>query len=448
MALKISRILHAGYVLEHMGCQIAFDPIFENPFSRNCFPFPNIEFDQDKIKELSFNAVFISHYHDDHCSFESLKLLKCDTPIYVYCIFEELFGWLKELGFNSVYSLKLNETVQIGDMKITPRRALDEDVDSLFQIQVEDLNILNVVDSWIDNETLNQLMAKGPWDLIMWPFQTMRELEVLAPKIFPKEMPRLPEECLFQLQKLNPKFLVPSSCQFIHESWSWYNSSFFPITYKYFENEMSKILPKTQVVRMNPGVSVNLSKMYLQTEDSLPWIVPVGDQDVDYSYQHNLIPPLTSEISKCLPPLSQDQKNIVIQYCKEGLLQKFNKLEVTSEEYFHVPRLWKLSVFDELGTQRNFYYQICRTDICLLEAPNNQVAWSTEAPITKLYAALTDGESLTSMYVRINDAEFSSDVLENLKQIDILEDPLCRCLFNGEFGSYQKNQLKKILATQ
>ena len=35
-ALTISRILHAGYVFECDGSRIAFDTIFENPFSRNC----------------------------------------------------------------------------------------------------------------------------------------------------------------------------------------------------------------------------------------------------------------------------------------------------------------------------------------------------------------------------------------------------------------------------
>ncbi len=45
----------------------------------------------------------------------------------------------------------------------------------MFQVKVADLNILNVVDSWIDYDTLD-LLAQENWDLILWPFQTMREL--------------------------------------------------------------------------------------------------------------------------------------------------------------------------------------------------------------------------------------------------------------------------------
>ncbi len=100
--LTISRILHAGYVFECGGTSIAFDPIVENPFSRNCYPFPDVRFDHAKIRALRFDAVFISHFHDDHCSLDSLDYLDRDTPIYLYCIFDELFDMIRALGFTTV----------------------------------------------------------------------------------------------------------------------------------------------------------------------------------------------------------------------------------------------------------------------------------------------------------------------------------------------------------
>ena len=59
MPLTISRILHAGYVFECEGRLIAFDPIFENPFSRNCHAFPEVRFDHARIRQvkLSENKV-------------------------------------------------------------------------------------------------------------------------------------------------------------------------------------------------------------------------------------------------------------------------------------------------------------------------------------------------------------------------------------------------------
>jgi hypothetical protein len=67
-----------------------------------------------------------------------------------------------------------------------------------------------------------------------------------------------------------------------------------------------------------------------------------------------------------------------------------------------------------------------------MEPSSAKADWTTEVPIAKLYAALELGESLTSMYVRINGSQFE----------EIVDDPLIRCLFNGSLGSYQKAQQK------
>ena len=153
MPLKISRILHAGYVFECEGTAIAFDPIVENPFSRNCHAFPPVRFDLDAVRRLRWDAVFISHFHDDHCSLDRA------TPIYLYCVFDELFAMIRALGFTSVERLHVDVPVRVGAIEVIPRRALDDDVDSLFQVRAAGLNVLNVVDSWIGPETLAQLAA-------------------------------------------------------------------------------------------------------------------------------------------------------------------------------------------------------------------------------------------------------------------------------------------------
>jgi hypothetical protein len=62
-----------------------------------------------------------------------------------------------------------------------------------------------------------------------------------------------------------------------------------------------------------------------------------------------------------------------------------------------------------------------------------------------VYAALELGESLTSMYMRINDARFDADTEADLLEADIIDDPLIRCLFNdAAFGAYQAAQLRRL----
>ncbi len=444
MALKISRILHAGYIFECDNDQIAFDPIFENPFSQNCHAFPNVEFDHEKIKKLKLAAVFISHFHDDHCSLESLNFLDRQTPIYVYCIFEELIPLIRELGFLHVYQLVLNVPVRVGAIEVIPLRALDVDVDSIFHIKAKGLNVLNIVDSWIDFSMLDQLAESAPWDLVLWPFQTMREIEVLAPSRASVASGELPNEWIDQLKILNPKYVVPSSCQFVLESWSWYNQAFFPITYRQFKLEVESALPNVNIVRMNPGVAITLDKNSVEISSSLNWVRPVGDQDVDYQYKANLTPPATAEISQKFASLTEEQTKWVLDYCRSGLIKKFISMDSSTDEYFEKPRRWRLALYDHTGAATYFYYNLNGGSIELTSAHEQALSWSTEVPISKLYAALVNGESLTSMYLRINDCIFEHDIEKEIQHVDIIEDPLVRCLFSGKFGAYQRAQLKRL----
>ena len=352
----------------------------------------------------------------------------------MYCVHDELFELIRKIGFLHVHRLILGELVKIGSIDIIPHQALDREVDSIFQIKAAGLNVLNVVDSWIDENTLNQLVDQGPWDMILWPFQTLREIEVISPRHALPASRKLPPEWITQLKKLNPRYVVPSSCQFIHESWSWYNQALFPISYKNFERELNQALPDTIVQKINPSVSFELDHNSLKYSDPLTWVLPQGDQNLDYEYNFELDPPTISEISQRFAKIDLDSSEKVYKYCREGLLQKYRSLDEGEDPFFQQSRNWKLSVFDDLGERKDFYYLIGKNQIETRSYHEEKITWLTEISLAKFYAALVFGESLTSMYIRI-DAP---------KDAEIIEDPLIRCLFNTEVGSYQKAQLKRL----
>jgi hypothetical protein len=432
--MKISRILHAGYVFDSGGTRIMFDPVFENPFSRNCHAFPDVRFDLAQVRALRPDAVFISHFHDDHCSLESLDLLDRATPIYLYCLFDELFAMIRELGFADVRPLVLDVPVLVGGFEVIARRALDADVDSMFQIRAEGLNVLNVVDSWMDPETLEQLKPYAPWDMVLWPFQTMREVDVIAPSRAAPGTVELPEEWPEQLQALAPRYVVPSSCQFNQEPWSWYNHAMFPITYRRFEQAVGEWLPSARVVRLNPSVAVELTADALVPSSPLSWVVPVGDQDIDFAYDPDIVPPPTSEIAQHFAALTAEQAAQVLAFCRSGLLERYEDMELPEDSYFATPCVWQLSIYDHAGAVQQFRYRIHGDSIALVddeEAPT----WMTEIPMAKLYAGLALGESLTSMYMRIAGAPADAD---------IVDDPLIRTLFNDAFAAYQAAQLRRV----
>ena len=345
--LQISRILHAGYIFQAGSTKILFDPIFENPFSVNCFAFPETRFDIKEIKSLKADAVFISHFHEDHCSFESLQHLDRDIPIYMFCVNPEMFDLIKQLGFSSVQSVELEKPLYIHGFTITPHRALDVEVDCIYQIQYQDIQVLNVVDSWIVDEKLQELI-KISWDLILWPFQTMRELEVLSPGTDLKCSPEIPQEWLSQIQALNPKALVPSSCQFKFEKNSWYNSYFFPISYRFFEDELKRICPDTAFMCLNPGKTWLLDKTQgrLSFQDGLDvsWIKISGDENEDYAFNPSVEIPSLQSLARNDPALSIKQLQDLKAYCTKGILQRYAELDPDVYPYFFKERIWLLKV--------------------------------------------------------------------------------------------------------
>jgi L-ascorbate metabolism protein UlaG (beta-lactamase superfamily) len=446
VTLQISRILHAGYIFEQDGVRIAFDPIFENPFSGNCHAFPKVGFDRHRISELTLSAVFISHHHDDHCSLESLNLLDRRTPLFIYCVHEELFAWVRELGFTEVHSLMLDRPVRVGRFEVVPRRALDADVDSIFHIEAAGLNVLNVVDSWIDEETLSLLARSAPWDVVLWPFQTMRELEVIAPSRAAPASGELPQEWIAQLTMLRPKVVVPSSCQFVFEDWSWYNRAFFPVSYRRFQQEVEAVLPHTRVVRMDPSVSFAFNGDAVTPAAPLDWVIPIGEQGVDYVYDPTLSPPGMAEIARRFPPLTAEESAKVDRYCRSGLLERYRELGAPAERYFRKPRIWQLSVYEHSGSVCHFYYRLDDDTITAVSEEDGPVAWTTEVAQAKLHAALFAGETLTSMYLRINDVVLAPAFEKEIQDADVIDDPLVRCLFNGVFGAYQRAQRERLKA--
>jgi hypothetical protein len=287
-------------------------------------------------------------------------------------------------------------------------------------------------------------VAAGPWDMVLWPFQAMREIDVLAPTRTEAPPPALPDHWIPQLRALAPRYVVPSSCQFVQEPWSWYNRAFFPISYALFTHEVNAALPGVQVVRLNPSVAVTLDAAGLRPAAPLAWVLPVGPQDVDYTYEGNAAPPPTADIARHFPPLTAQQQARIDHWCRVELPAQYGEVEAGSS-YFDVARVWQLSLYDHQGAATVFRYRL-EGDRAILDADAGPLGWTTEIPAAKLHAALASGEALTSVYLRVNATVFDAATESALAEVDVVDDPLIRAVFSGTFGAYQAAQLKRLLA--
>jgi hypothetical protein len=173
----------------------------------------------------------------------------------------------------------------------------------------------------------------------------------------------------------------------------------------------------------------------------------VGAQDVDYAYDPLAVPPSTGEIARRFPALDAAQAERVTAYCRTGLLARYRAMELPEDSYFEQPRTWRLSVFDHEGSCTHWHYRIEGEAIEPVAGEAAPLSWTTEIPAAKLYAALELGESLTSMYMRINDLRFDEASERELETAELVDDPLIRCLFNDAFGAYQAAQLRRLKAS-
>ena len=308
----------------------------------------------------------------------------------------------------------------------------------------EQAGLGNVVDSWIGPETLAQLAAFAPWDMVLWPFQTMREIAVIAPSQAQPGPVELPDDWVPQLRALAPRYIVPSSCQFVQEDWSWYNHAMFPITYRRFADEIGAALPEAHIFRLDPSTSVLLDAHGVTPATPLPWVIPVGPQDVDFDYRPEAPPPATADIARRFAPLGDADAALVLDFCRHGLLERYRDMELPEDSYFQQPRLWRLSLYGHNGAATVLHYRTHGDLIDLVPDTDEAPGWTTEVPLVKCHAALVLGESLTSMYMRINDGPFDAEARAELDEADIVDDPLIRCLFNVAVGAYQAAQLERL----
>lgn len=439
MNLKITRILHAGYIFESEDIQIIFDPIFESPFSFNCHAHPKVEFNYEEIKSLTPTAIFISHIHEDHFSLISLNLINKKTPIYIYSKNKEVLDLIQSLGFKDIFLIEIGRTYQFKNIKIHVYEALDRDMDSIFHIECGKIQVLNVVDSWIPDSTFN-VIAKLNWDLILWPFQVFREIEVLCPEKLRFQNTTYPDELIQQLSLLSFKSIVPSSSQFQFERWSWLNQSFFAVTYDQFKGIIQNIKPLAEVIKLLPGKSIELNNtntnINIDETSGVQILKTVSDLD-EYFFDHQFKITSTGKIAENLPRVSDENRLGVLTFCEQILCEKISNLTMDPTDYFYSEKGWSLKIYfsSDDYVEKKF---LVSANKCQKISSALDIDWITEIPAIKLINAITEGESLTSLYLRIDSCNLDPD------QLDPLSDPLLRVLYREDELSFQRHQLKTL----
>ena len=112
MKIKLYRSATVG--LDLKGYKLLMDPwLTDGEYYGSWSQYPFFDLDK-KIDEInSYNAIYISHIHPDHCSDETLKKINKNIPIYIHSYHTKFLKFkLERFGFK-VIELKNNKRTQL-----------------------------------------------------------------------------------------------------------------------------------------------------------------------------------------------------------------------------------------------------------------------------------------------------------------------------------------------
>ena len=102
MIIKLYRSSTVGLNLD--GYKLLMDPwLTDGEYYGAWSHYPHFDFDKNLDEINSYNAIYISHIHPDHCSEDTLKKINKNIPIYIHSYHVKFLKLkLQKLGFNII----------------------------------------------------------------------------------------------------------------------------------------------------------------------------------------------------------------------------------------------------------------------------------------------------------------------------------------------------------
>ncbi len=112
MKIKLFRSATVGIILENY--KILMDPwLTDGEYYGSWSHFPKFDLEKNLDEINSYNAIYISHIHPDHCSDETLKKIKKDIPVYIHSFHSKFLKFKIERAGFKVIELENNVRTEI-----------------------------------------------------------------------------------------------------------------------------------------------------------------------------------------------------------------------------------------------------------------------------------------------------------------------------------------------
>lgn len=316
---KIKLYRSATVGIESADFKLLVDPwLTDGEYYGSWSHYPAFDFEKNLNEINSYDAIYISHIHPDHCSDETLKKINKNIPIYILSYHSKFLKFkLEKLGFKVIEienfeSTKLSKTF---DLRIIAADNCDpelcykfngcanifekdqsQQIDSLAVITVMGKNILNVNDcpfelagaslkkisKIYDNIDLMLLGygGAGPYPQCVENFKdNEKEIESQKKRINFLEMSKK------FIKEINPKYYLPFAGTYyltgkLSNLQKFKGVPTIEDASKYLESNISG---KSQCIRLNPGSTLSLNNFETSTK-----YIPIKNNEIE-KYLNNVL---------------------------------------------------------------------------------------------------------------------------------------------------------------
>jgi hypothetical protein len=112
--MDIHYLGHAGFIVEHRNVRLLMDPWFYPAFLQSWFPYPDNRSLLNRVVGESFDYLYVSHGHEDHCDERLLRQLpRSITVIVPRYRSHNLVRRFRALGFERIIALQHRQSCEL-----------------------------------------------------------------------------------------------------------------------------------------------------------------------------------------------------------------------------------------------------------------------------------------------------------------------------------------------
>lgn len=260
--MRVSRLGHAGLLLEGGGTGVLMDPVLVDPFENGTIElWPPTRIDAAAL-EHRYRVIVLSHEHMDHFCVRSLHRLDRSRPV-LYprgCALIEMAA--RSLGFGTVCPVRPGESVRVGDLRLTFTPSAVRFPEMGVLVDHGGLRFWNAVDTEVDDRAIGLARAGGHGpDVMFAPYQPLVEESLGVDGLgggFPLE---IYQRLVHAVARTEPRCVVPASFGYHYRLAAWFDTRAFPVTEDEFLRDVAAVRPSISGRRVPHGASIDIDDL-------------------------------------------------------------------------------------------------------------------------------------------------------------------------------------------